>query len=251
LPVARLSKKLRKLMKVLACGEYRSALRKAGVAAAIEHERLLKSLNCNTVIDIGANRGQFALVSRRCFPQARIISFEPLAAPAARFRAVFGGDSRVDLRPVAIGPESRDAEIHVAAEDDSSSLLPMTDLQRSLFAGTAEVRTERIRVEPLATQITREDLARPALLKIDVQGYELLTLRGCESLLESIDYVYVECSFVELYAGQALAHEVIAYLYEQSLQLDGVYNIHYDSNGRAVQADMLFTPIVHAHTGKA
>jgi FkbM family methyltransferase len=215
------------------------------VAAAIEHERLLRTLRCATVVDIGANRGQFALVSRRCFPGARIISFEPLSAPAQRFRKVFAGDSRVELHAMAIGAEACNAEIHVSAEDDSSSLLPMTELQQSLFSGTAEVRTESIRVEPLSSQIGRDELSRPALLKIDVQGYELSTLRGCASLLESFDYVYAECSFVELYAGQALAHEVIAYLHGKGFPLDGVYNIHYDRSGRAVQADMLFTPSAH------
>ena len=53
-------------------------------------------------------------------------------------------------------------------------------------------------------------------------------------------WVYVECSFVELYAGQSLADEVIAWLREHSLHLSGVYNMTYDTGGRAVQADFLF-----------
>ena len=52
--------------------------------------------------------------------------------------------------------------------------------------------------------------------------------------------LYVECSFVELYTGQALAHEVIAWLAGRGFVLKGVYNMGYDDQGRAVQGDFLF-----------
>ena len=64
-------RQLRKLVKVLAHGDYRAAFCRGRVAAAIEHEPLLKSLRFETIVDIGANRGQFALVSRHCFPRRR------------------------------------------------------------------------------------------------------------------------------------------------------------------------------------
>ncbi len=235
-------RQLRKLANVLACGDYRAALRQGGVAAATEHEPLLRTLRFATVIDIGANRGQFALVSRHCFPQARIVAFEPLAGPADRFRTVLGRDPLVTLHQVAIGPSATAATMHVAAEDDSSSLLPITALSQSLHSGTSEVAQETIQVEPLACRIKEEDLMPPALLKIDVQGYELPVLQGCGALLQRFSQVYVECSFVELYEGQALAAEVIGFLRERGFNLRGVYNVHYGPQGQAIQADMLFAP---------
>ncbi|MGH9448085.1 MAG: FkbM family methyltransferase [Terriglobia bacterium] len=48
------------------------------------------------------------------------------------------------------------------------------------------------------------------LFKLNVQGHELEALKACEDLLDRFAYVYVECSFMELYKGQALADEVIA-----------------------------------------
>jgi hypothetical protein len=52
--------------------------------------------------------------------------------------------------------------------------------------------------------------------------------------------MYVECSFVELYAGQSSASEVIAFLYERGFEVGGVYDVAYDRKGLAVQADFLF-----------
>ena len=88
--------------------------------------------------------------------------------------------------------------------------------------------------------LPRADLAAPALLKLDVQGYELQALRGCETLLDAFAWVYCECSFVALYEGQALADEVIAWLRVRGLRLVGVNNMANDRDGRAVQADFLF-----------
>ena len=210
------------------------------VAAGVEHARVLSGLDCRTVVDIGANRGQFALVARQCQPHARVISFEPLPAAAAKFRAVFADDDRVTLHEIAIGPAPGNVTIHVSKRDDSSSLLPITAAQVALFPGTEEAATTIVRVAPLREFVSAADIQAPALLKLDVQGYELEALRGCEDLLDRFAYVYAECSFVELYAGQALADEVISWLRERGFKLHGEHNTVYDRGGRAIQADFLF-----------
>ena len=40
-----------------------------GVAAGVEYIGALQQRAVRTVVDIGANRGQFALIARHCFPQ--------------------------------------------------------------------------------------------------------------------------------------------------------------------------------------
>jgi FkbM family methyltransferase len=232
--------KVGKLAAILLSPCYQARLLRHRVAAGVEHARVLSGLDCRTVVDIGANRGQFALVARQCQPHARVISFEPLPAAAAKFRAVFAGDDRVTLHEVAIGPAPGNATIHVSKRDDSSSLLPISSTQVALFPGTEEVATATVRVAPLREFIPASDTKPPALLKLDVQGFELEALRGCEDLLDRFAYVYAECSFVELYVGQPMADEVIAWLREHAFKLHGKYNTVHDRDGRAIQADMLF-----------
>jgi FkbM family methyltransferase len=233
--------KARKLAGILAVPAWREALRRHRVAAGVEHIRVLRNLGpLRTVVDVGANRGQFALAARHVFPHARIVSFEPLAGPEALWRAVFAGDARATLINAAVGPEAGEAEIHLSARDDSSSLLPITARQNALFPGTAEAGTATIRVMRLADALSAADIEPPALLKLDVQGFELQALAGCEDVLNRFEWVYVECSFMELYAGQAFADEVIAWLRERSFLLRGVFNMTYEANGCALQADFLF-----------
>mgnify|MGYP005855263529 CR=1 FL=1 len=215
------------------------ALVRHRVLAGTEHRHVF-SEEWKTVVDIGANRGQFALAAREYAPHARVIGFEPLAPAAAVFREVFRNDPQVVLHQAAIGPEARSAPIHVAAADDSSSLLPISKLQEELYPGTQEIGTETVRVGRLIDFIAPDEILRPALLKLDVQGFELEALKGCEDMLGRFALVYVECSFAELYEGQALADDVIAWLRERGFRLSGVYHISYDSRGLAVQGDFLF-----------
>ncbi|WP_323696904.1 FkbM family methyltransferase [Thiorhodovibrio litoralis] len=54
-----------------------------GVAATLEHDTALGQERFATVIDVGANKGQFATYARLRWPRARLICFEPLPAPRA------------------------------------------------------------------------------------------------------------------------------------------------------------------------
>ena len=103
-------------------------------------------------------------------------------------------------------------------------------------AGTASIRVTR-----LSDALPAGVIAALALLKLDVQGFELQALLwGCADVLARFAWVYVECSFMELYAGQALADAVIAWLRERGFVLGWVYRMDYDGEGQAVQADFLF-----------
>ena len=201
---------------------------------------VLRGLDLNTVLDVGANVGQFSLLAVALFPRVRVEAFEPLAAPAATFRRLFDGDPRVRLHQVAIGSGSQDAVINVSNRNDSSSLLPITDRQTRVFPGTQSVGTESVKVVALDSEIPAGEIAAPALLKLDVQGFELEALKGATQVLRRCEYVYAEVSFVELYQGQALAPEVIAFLAGEGFGIAGAYNFEYDADGGAVQCDMLF-----------
>lgn len=232
--------KIKKLFKILVSRSFRKAL-KIGVAAGVEHKSILQLLDdCKTVVDIGANRGQFALIANHCFPTANIISFEPLPNPASIFQKIFPNSDYVRLHNVAIGPVSGESAMHLSARDDSSSLLPISSLQEKIFPGTGEVGEVVVRTATLDEIIAEKDIVAPALLKLDVQGFELDCLQGCESLLHKFKYIYCECSFMELYSGQKLAADVIEWLSCKGFRIKGMYNPAYDSQGQTVQADFLF-----------
>jgi FkbM family methyltransferase len=229
-----------KILKCLWFASYRAALLRSGVFASTEHDRVLSGLALDTVIDIGANRGQFALCMRRLYPDAKIFSFEPLQTPSAKFRRNFQHDPRVRLSNVAISTERGSADMHVTRWDVSSSLLPIAQAQHDSFPFTEECRQERVSTAPLSDCLDEGEIQGIVLLKLDVQGYELTVLQGCWQLLDRFKYVYVEVSFIELYVGQALATEIVALLFSKGFKLFSVANPSRGRSPRAIQADFLF-----------
>jgi FkbM family methyltransferase len=210
------------------------------VLAAVEHEYVL-SLDFETIVDIGANRGQFSLAARLFSPNAIIYAFEPLEGPSNIFHLVFKRDSQVVMKRVAIANEMGQLKMHISRKDDSSSILPISRTQEELYPGTGQIRTQVVEVGPLGCYISNADIKGLALLKIDVQGYEHEVLLGCLDLLENFSYVYCESSFLELYHGQKLSKDVINWMSANGFDLIGIYNLSYSRQiGQSVQADFLF-----------
>lgn len=231
-------RKAAKAAKLSRTPRWRAAL-KHGVAATIEHQDVDFGADFRTVLDVGGHHGQFTLFALQRFPAAQLITFEPQSDGAELIAKVTAGEPRVRIENCALGAEAGSAELNVSRRSDSSSLLPIGPGQVEAFPGTEADHTETIRVERL-DDVIAEAPARPALLKIDVQGFELDVLRGAPKTLESIDAVFVEASFVELYSGQPLIGEVIAHLAGHGFELGGVFGVTYDRHGRCLQADCLF-----------
>jgi hypothetical protein len=77
-------------------------------------------------------------------------------------------------------------------------------------------------------------------LKLDVQGGELDVLNGAEEILPFVDIIYCEASFVQLYDGQPLAHEIASHLMLGGFTLRGVFNQSITKEFGPTQADFLF-----------
>lgn len=59
----------------------------------------------------------------------------------------------------------------------------------------------------------QQDLPKYNMLVLDIQGAELLVLKGANKVLEQVDYVYLEVNFTEVYKGNGLIGEIDEILY--------------------------------------
>lgn len=226
---------LRKYASVVLQPAYHRGLRH-GVVAGVEHEGAIRFVKPATLIDVGANKGQFSAVVRRLFPRAVVHAFEPLASERTKLAAVVPGAT---IHPYAVSEQKGPVTFYVTDRADSSSLFTPGTAENNAF-GVAV--TEQIKVEAVHIQdhVDLAALPRPVMMKIDVQGAELSVLRSLEDAIGLIDSIYCEISFIPLYEGQSLATEVCAYLFERGFALRGAYNpSHVDRLGPA-QADLLF-----------
>lgn len=217
-------------------------------APSIEHRAVLREIDADLLLDVGANRGQFSLMMRLLHPDVPIHAYEPLTGEAGVYRELFGRRRDVELHLVALGSEAGEGEMHVSGRADSSSMLPIGALQSQLFPSTSEVGTRKVPVATLDSLSAHWQHASRALLKIDVQGFELQVLRGAGRALEHCAYVYVECSSVSLYDNQALFPEVAAFLESRGFTQARRANEQWSDTG-LVQADYLFVRKPSAGTG--
>ena len=145
---------------------------------------LLERQRVDVLIDVGANQGQFARRFRDRGFTGRIVSFGTHGRQAFnRLASEASSDRRWTVRRVALGDHPSTAELHVTANSVSSSLLPIGALHLLAEPASRHVRTETVQVSTLDNEMAEELPRSRFWLKVDVQGYEKVVLRGAPAVL--------------------------------------------------------------------
>lgn len=166
-----------------------------------------------TVLDIGANTGQFAVLMRQSGFTGRIHSVEPLQSAYTRLQAAARRDPRWTVQRAAVGAEEGTLTMNVSGNSVSSSVLPMLERHASAAPSAQYVAQEDVPATTVDDIVRAQDLdPERTLLKIDVQGYEKAVLDGASKTLPAFRAVRTEMSLVPLYEGQVLMPELVAEL---------------------------------------
>lgn len=156
----------------------------------IENDRLLDLLRGSLqpgdgFLDVGANVGIFAIpIAEHLGPDGKVYAFEP--APDMAEELMLGARAagvadRLDLREMALAAERSTLSLCVDPDDPSDST------KRSLFVAGEAVA--EVPVWPLDDLVASGELVLdPPLkaVKIDVEGAEVLCLRGMRSTLAGL-----------------------------------------------------------------
>ena len=185
------------------------------------------------VFDVGAFRGDFALMALGVWPSARVACFEPLPYGREQIRELRKRFPAIELHETLVGSvEKAEVEMHVAKT--SSSLLRDAhnqDFPVEIFPQTTLDRTIRDSYAGRA----------PDLLKLDVQGFELQVLKGGEASLGGIRAILTEVSLLDLHENVPLLHEVVGWLGERGFVAYDICGMTRRPLDSALwQADMIF-----------
>lgn len=131
-------------------------------------------------IDGGTHVGLFTLVAaRKVGASGKVISFEPAKATRERLlrNIKLNQFSWVDVKPLALSDQERELEF-ISFDGNRSGF--------SSFSPevTEGGRVEKVKTVTLDSIISSEDVKRLALIKLDLEGAELLALRGAEKILK-------------------------------------------------------------------
>lgn len=204
--------------------------------------RALDGLGIDTVIDVGANIGQFGTALRVGGYRGRIISLEPLPPAFTQLRSRARRDPNWQVVNKAMGAEGGTIVLHVAANSYSSSILRMTPAHLAAAPSSGTVDAIEVSVSTIADLVREYGIApERAMLKIDTQGYESQVLDGAGDLLSRFGAIQLELSFVTLYESQELAEDLFRRMDRAGFGLYAWDSSFSDPHtGRLLQADVLF-----------
>jgi FkbM family methyltransferase len=197
-------------------------------------------LNPRTIVDGGANVGQFARAAVETFPDVRVIAFEPLPEVAEKLNANLSDCDRVDVRTAALGRTDGTASFNRNRYTPASSILRLRPDARASFPQVHEDEVLDVPVVRLDGAVGQDRLDPPLLLKLDLQGYELEALLGAEVTLQRTEHVLLETSFRAVYEDEPSFDEIHALLRTSGFRFLGPVDVLRDAEGRIVQMDALF-----------
>ncbi len=206
--------------------------------------QLIELHGAGTVIDVGANVGQYAQRLRAAGLDLPIVSIEPGKETHAKLVEAAANDPIWTVAPrMAISDTRGSAPLNVNRRSDMSSLKPMTDATLTAFpkakpATIEEVRTERL--DEILDDLVKP-CGKPVFLKIDTQGCEAEVIRGAKRVLNRIVAIQLEMSLTPLYVGEPSYLELLNELdrlgYDLHLIIPGYFSREL---GRQLQFDGLF-----------
>jgi FkbM family methyltransferase len=194
-----------------------------------------------TVIDVGANAGQFTVACANVFSGVTVHSFEPIPDCIAKLTRNVSKLGSVRVYPVALGEQIGEIAFHINSLSQSSSILTLGDRHRRAFPRAREINTIKVRLSTLDVEMGSVLLQAPVLLKVDVQGYELQVLHGATKTLERVDFILLEASFSQLYEGEKLFMEIVHAMDERGFEfLRPIAWLDDPRSGEVLQVDALF-----------
>ena len=203
----------------------------------------LKTFNINTVIDVGANEGQFGESLRNAGYDGEIISFEPLTSAYTKLLEISEKDKNWHVHSrSAIGEDIGEIKLNISNNSVSSSVLPMLESHSLAAPESIYVGQDSCALLTLDSVIHSYVVDESEiLLKIDTQGYEWEVLNGASTIMPKVQGVLIEMSLVPLYEGQKLWGDIISRLETEGFILWSLQPAFTDpKNGRTLQVDGLF-----------
>ena len=197
-----------------------------------------------TIFDIGSFIGNTVDKYRSLFPEATIYSFEPFPESYKKLGERFEADNLVKRFNAAVADKAGTRQFFVRGRNDANSLLPsVTAGQRYDHTEAATINTViDVPVTTIDDVCRKESLPEIQVLKMDMEGGELMALRGAMDMLSQhlIGLIYTEVTFVPHNQDEPLFHEIVEFLSSYGYTLFDIYSIIRARNGQVRRADTIF-----------
>jgi FkbM family methyltransferase len=168
------------------------------------------------------------------FPSARYCFIEPLAEFEPSLQHLCNQYPGSVYLLAAAGATDGELELQVSPDLGGTSKFSLVNAE--IF----DMTTRTVSQVKIDTAWTTLELSGASLLKVDVQGAELEVLRGAENCLDNFEIILLETGLTEVYVGQPIFHEYIAYMAERDYVVYDIIHAGYGDTGLLCQIDLVF-----------
>ncbi|MCI0564877.1 MAG: FkbM family methyltransferase [Nitrososphaera sp.] len=204
----------------------------------------LRHLPIRSVIDVGANTGQFAKMISNIYPETHIYCFEPLPEPFKKLKEwADQQEGRVTVFNTALGCKEGNVDMLLHPDHTpSSSLLKTTAIGEALYPFTKKQATVAVELATLDKTIAKLPtvLNPDILIKLDVQGYEDRVIKGGVGTFCKARACIAEVCLDPLYEDQATFKEILVLLDEFGYRYVGNLDQKYADDGHVIFFDAVF-----------
>jgi FkbM family methyltransferase len=190
-------------------------------------------LTPKTIIDVGANVGDWSRMVSQIFPSAQFFMVDGDPDNDSRLRSSakdigHGSEYSISL----LGPEEKDGVTFYKLGTGSSVLPELTTFGRSQVT---------LPMHTLDGFMAGRHYESPVLLKLDVQGFELEVLRGGAETLSRAEVVIMETSLIPYNENAPLLAEVVAFMAERGfVPFDFCGQLRRQTDDTLFQTDVAF-----------
>jgi len=194
---------------------------------SFHHKRISKclcNLNINKVIDVGSHKGEFLETVLKIQNIDSFYAFEPQKHIFSQLSEKFSENKKVKLFNYALDDEIKNKKLKINKLSMTSSLAEFNDdslylklknfltLSKSNFIDEYEVQTSTI------DKIFENINLKNALIKIDVEGFEMKVIKGSQRKLKEISFILLENQFGNHYKNNDF-NDILKYLKKQNFTI--------------------------------
>lgn len=199
--------------------------------------KILSQTDVSFIVDVGANRGQWATRVFNSGFTGKVISFEPTSF-FQELKRNASSTENWEVRNKALGSRAGKMDMYISSNEGlSSSLLPPSGI-RARRPDISFDLSEMVEVETLDHELKNND--EKFYLKIDTQGSEMNVLIGGEVAIEKCIAIEFESALSSLYQGEHLHYNISTWLIDRGFEPIQLVVTDWDIQLRTVSLDSIF-----------
>lgn len=214
-------------------------------AHRLRHAKAL-GLEVRLAVDGGAATGDWARQLKAIYPDTQVLCVEPrddaqpgLRATASELRGVIIAQTLLLAAEgqVSFHHRNRD-QSSILPEAGASGAAPGAEKEAPAATAGGAALTPATTLDAL---VTRLGLPDPDLIKLDLQGAELMALDGAARCLRSAHAVLLEVTFTPFLEGMPLIADVVPYMSQRGFRIYDIFGLwQRPLDGALAQGDVLF-----------